>query len=92
MCQGGFPRHLELKIPDQAEQSASLQSLHAYPAICDDLRLVVHFRRSGSLSGVVGMQCILYRVDCNKVYRVDNDNNDSSKEDRERKLIYMLSR
>lgn len=58
LCQGGFPRHLELKIPDQAEQSASLQSLQAYPAICDDLRLVVHFRTSGSLSGVVGMQCI----------------------------------
>lgn len=58
LYQGGFPRHLELKIPDRAEQSASLQSLHAYPAICDDLRLVVHFRRSGGLSGVVGKKCI----------------------------------
>lgn len=29
-----------------------------FSAICDDLRLVVYFRRSGSLSGVVGMQCI----------------------------------
>lgn len=70
MCQGGFPRHLELKIPDRysiAEQSASLQSLHAYPAICNDLRLVVHFRRSGSLSGVVGRYAV-YRVDCCKVY------------------------